>query len=743
MTADASVRRRHAPASAQRDGRVPAARLHRLVGRRLETDLAHDMLLGGATVVSLVGPAGVGTSTVAAAVVGSLVQQGWAEAATLDLAQMATPAEAVGQVAHAVALARRTPEQRTVVVIEGAGIHRPWALAIVEWACSRSGIGLLLTSLAPLRLPREHIVAVHPWRTTPDDDPATSPGVELFLHRAKRCDPDFRAGPEELRVITRIVHQVGGLPQAVELVASRVTTLPVAAIETQLHRHNAPGPQAVGRHVATPRQRSIRAALDWASAPLNPPTRRALWASALFSRDFTLDAAAAAADFEISEMAGHVSVLLDLGLLVSRQEEGGPVRLRLPRLVWTHARERLTGDPVLQHAATDRLIEHVAALASASAATAGDRATTLAADESLLVMHSDLGQLLDWTVEQRPTRAARLISDLVPLALRHGDEWGLGQRLVDLLGTQVNAPESHPEVLLRAAHLSLRSSLADERAIGWLSEGVEKARAGDDSRLLLWGLALWMDALSSTGDLDRTAAAVAEGLELSRQLGYATWEARFEGWTAMVHHRRHEHDLAFEHGVRALANGRRLKDLRAVLTAGMALRATPSPGREVPGELPRLRELWGLVGQLSDVRDSTGTKVALAMTALSAGDLGEAADCLERQTKTIVRTGLWDLLAYSVFAGVMISTHRDEWRTTARWHGALAPAFATRLSALPVSATSWYETAVERVRAGHDTADWDLHVREGAAVPWSEVANELLDLAGRIQREVRDTPEMT
>src|SRR5690606_23935738 len=109
----------------------------------------------------------------------------------------------------------------------------------------------------------EHVVAVHPWSTTPDDDPALSPGVELFVLHARERDPRLRLKGADLAGVARIVHLVGGLPLAIELVARRVGALSITTIEEQLGRHSIPHLPSVDRHVATRRHQAIRRALDW------------------------------------------------------------------------------------------------------------------------------------------------------------------------------------------------------------------------------------------------------------------------------------------------------------------------------------------------------------------------------------------------------------------------------------------------------------------------------------------------
>jgi predicted ATPase len=162
-------------------------------------------------------------------------------------------------------------------------------------ACPR--LGILATSREPLGVPGEVLYPLSPLavpRTGMQaEDLFSNEAAALFLTRARACRPGFSATPANAAAIVQICTQLDGIPLAIELAAARVTMLPVEMIADRLH--NCLQLLTGGPRTALPRQRTLRATLDWSYALLAQPERALLRRLAVFAGSWTLDAAEAVA----------------------------------------------------------------------------------------------------------------------------------------------------------------------------------------------------------------------------------------------------------------------------------------------------------------------------------------------------------------------------------------------------------------------------------------------------------------
>jgi predicted ATPase/class 3 adenylate cyclase len=188
----------------------------------------------------------------------------------------------------------------------------------------------LATSQVPLRLSGERRYLVDPL---PADGAAESPGIELFLDRARSVAPDFDADPD---VIAEIVRAVDGLPLAIELVAARANLLDA---EGMLRRLREGKLSLQARSDAADRHRSLEAALDWSYDLLALETRDVFRRLSLFAGGFTLDAAEAIASESGIDVLDQVGELVDRSLLVRRLDAAG--RFRMLEGIRRYARLRL------------------------------------------------------------------------------------------------------------------------------------------------------------------------------------------------------------------------------------------------------------------------------------------------------------------------------------------------------------------------------------------------------------------
>ncbi|MFE3290193.1 ATP-binding protein, partial [Rhodococcus sp. NPDC059234] len=321
----ALARRAPAPARADRSHLAPVlpTPLTSFVGRTRERAELTEMLVEHRQVTA-VGPGGVGKTRLALAVAaegaGEFPDGAW----FVDLVPITNPD--INAIAATVALALGLGEQpghgidesvlaaladrHTLLVLDNCEHVREGVAPFIERllaACP--GVTVLATSRARLMVPFERVYPVPPMSLAGDGG---SDAVALFMDRAAASGwPPNHALRDD---VAAFCERLDGVALAIELAAARWTTLGLdglnAGLSDQL-RMLAGGARAEDRH------RSVRAALDWSHALLDLDDRVLLRRVSVFSKSFTIDAAADVAASEKSVVADGLARLVEQSLLVA------------------------------------------------------------------------------------------------------------------------------------------------------------------------------------------------------------------------------------------------------------------------------------------------------------------------------------------------------------------------------------------------------------------------------------------
>src|SRR5580698_95122 len=182
--------------------------------------------------------------------------------------------------------------------------------------CPRTTI--VATSREILRIDGESV-----YRVPPLDLPAPGQAapdyimqysaVELFVARTQALNAGFSPTAEDLASIGAICRHLDGIPLAIEFAAARAAVLSVEGVASGLHDRFAL--LTAGRRTALPRQRTLRATLDWSHELLLEMERRLLRRLAVFPGGFTADAATAV----MTNTGFDASAVLDgIGNLVAK-----------------------------------------------------------------------------------------------------------------------------------------------------------------------------------------------------------------------------------------------------------------------------------------------------------------------------------------------------------------------------------------------------------------------------------------
>ena len=165
--------------------------------------------------------------------------------------------------------------------------------------------------------------------------------VCLFVVRAGMQKSEFALTRQNARAVASVCHRLDGIPLAIELAAARVRVLSVEEIDTRLEDRFRL--LTGGSQTALPRQRTLRAAIDWSYDLLSAQERTLLSRLSVFAGGWGLEAAEAVCaeegreDWEVLDL---LTGLVDKSLVIA-EERTGTSRYRLLETVRQYSRERL------------------------------------------------------------------------------------------------------------------------------------------------------------------------------------------------------------------------------------------------------------------------------------------------------------------------------------------------------------------------------------------------------------------
>lgn len=340
------------------------------VGRLSELAQAAQ-LLDRTRLLTLHGPGGIGKTRLAFELVSTRTrthrQQHW----SVDLGALAAPALVPAAVASAIGLnaTKQDPldlvcahlaDQPTLLVLDTCE-HLQAAVAplvqTINDRCARTVV--VATSRHRLGLPGEVTFEVPPLTLAADGDRDADSGdaVQLFLTRAWSVDPAFSDDLQTHRIVRDICTRLEGVPLAIELAAARTRALTVEQIRDRLD--NPFSLLTATAADASPRQRSLRASIQW-SFELCSPQEQELWIDlSFFPGSFDLDAVEAVCGITTDDPDPDSSPTLDLvqalaeKSIIVRHQLGGQMRYRLLDSMRAFGRRQLAGTerlPTLEQA---------------------------------------------------------------------------------------------------------------------------------------------------------------------------------------------------------------------------------------------------------------------------------------------------------------------------------------------------------------------------------------------------------
>lgn len=501
---------------------------------------------------------------------------------------------------------------------------------------SCAGLRILTTSRELLGVAGEHVYTVPPLSMPSPDDPVTLGTLAAYdaptmlVERARAVRPDLTLTEPDVDVVVRVCERLDGIPLAIELAASRLRSLSLPAVLDRLEDRFVL--LTGSTRTAVPRQRTLRALIDW-SYELCLPAEQLLWARlSVFTGGFTLAAAegvCAGPDLPRDRMLDLIDHLVAQSILAP-VPTSGPPRYRMLETIREYGWHRLT-ERDETGALGKRHCEHYLALAEriAGAWNGPGQAAGLA---ELRAEHDNLRAALDWATST-PSAARQALALVTALRyhwcadgfLGEGRRWtDMALRIADRSGPErVSALWVTGWVRLLLGDLEAATAALDEcatgaavvgdrHALGWVScfrgtaelfpghlapaaaafeQTVENYSDDDD----VVGMTLFQLAMTQVHAGDRSAGVTARrGIELADQRGerwtksYSLWALGYDQYV------RGEYDSATESTRAALEVQREFNDhVGAALM--MELLAWIAAAR---GEYRQAARLMGAVGSV-------------------------------------------------------------------------------------------------------------------------------------------------
>jgi predicted ATPase/DNA-binding winged helix-turn-helix (wHTH) protein len=332
--------------------------LTRLIGRadtvgKLAVQLPRQRFL------TIVGPGGIGKTSVALAVAEQLLGAYENGVWLIDLAPLSDARLVPTAVASALGLENRSEnplpgliaslrDKKMLLVLDNCEhVINAAATLAVEILKGAKEVHILATSREPLRAEGEWVMRL-PALELPSGSAALTAAealdysaIQLFNERVEATIDGFVLSDAEVPAVLEICRRLDGTPLAIELAAAQVAVFGIKGLAALLDDRLAV--LSRGWRTALPRHQTLRAAIDWSYHPLSAIEQTVFRRLGVFRGSFTVEAAAGvAADVRITagDVIESVASLAEKSLIAT-DVSGDITRYRLLETTRSYAHHKL------------------------------------------------------------------------------------------------------------------------------------------------------------------------------------------------------------------------------------------------------------------------------------------------------------------------------------------------------------------------------------------------------------------
>jgi non-specific serine/threonine protein kinase len=352
---------------------------------------------------TLLGPGGVGKTRLSIVVARHVAGSNIDGVAFIDLARVSEPALILQTISTTLSVLEQPGRSLRSTLVEHL---RDKAMLLILDNCEQliapcaelaetllhscPDLRMLATSREPLGVPGERTYRLAPFE---EHD-----AVELFIERANLGEAAGRDAANA-RSIADVCARLDGIPLAIELAAARAKEMTLDQLSSRLEDRFAL--LSKGSRSALPRQKTLRALIDWSFDLLSEPQRILLRRLSVFVGGWTIEAAEEVCADEVlsaNSVLDLLGELTDKSLVVADQVDR-QYRYRLLESTREYAHERLEIANEL-HALRSKHARYFAKVAARAAHEYAGSATSswLA---PLLVDHDNFRSALRWTLTEK------------------------------------------------------------------------------------------------------------------------------------------------------------------------------------------------------------------------------------------------------------------------------------------------------------------------------------------------------
>ena len=452
------------------------------LGREQELAAVGDLLDGGARLVSLTGPGGMGKTRLSLQVAASRLDAFHDGLYFVDLAPIRQADKAFEETVRVVGLQgagdqrpldvlkQQLEPKHMLLILDNLEQVMDAADGIAELLQSCPRLAVLVTSREALRVRGERVFPLPAMSLPPAgsrvsaDEIGGSEAVRLFVERAAAARGAFELTDDNASAVAEICTRLDGLPLAIELAAARLTLFSPQDLRDRLRTSL----QLVGGGARDlpARQQTLRSTIEWSYELLDTDER------ALFG---VLSVFATAPIGVVEQVAGGIGPLRSVAVidrlaslvdksLVRSANGTGPQRLSMLAAIHEYAAERLEEDAALAAAARRSHAEYFSEFAHARR-------------EALEELEVEIGNLRTawrfWIEAGELSKLEELFDGMWALHDARGWYHSAVELAQDLLGALSAVPSTHDRIQQK---ITLATSLARGLlAVGGSTKETEEA----------------------------------------------------------------------------------------------------------------------------------------------------------------------------------------------------------------------------------------------------------------------------